>query len=400
MFEETLNRPKAKLDWQMLVALFGLMVLGTAFIHSAKPGDESTAWYNLLAVRQVVWYILGAGAVAVVLLIDYRVLARWSIVGYWACVFALVAVLIPGIGQTHGWGARRWIDIGPFGLQPSEFAKIGFILLMAHHLSRPREELRSPGVFAQAMGLALLPFGLILREPDLGSALVFLPVALAMMFVAGVPARYLGRTLAGLALAVALLLVDVLFAPPNWQVVKLEDYQRRRLLVYFGRDFAAGKKTDEEKRLARIEQRTYSYNVDQAMISVGSGGLWGKGWGQGQQIALGYLPRGVSHNDFIFSVIAEEKGFLGSLVVITLYAGVLFRGIRIAGQARDRLGQLLAIGVVTMLFTHVFVNIGMNIRLMPVTGIPLPLLSYGGSSVLCSLIAIGILQNVYLRHRE
>jgi rod shape determining protein RodA len=204
----------------------------------------------------------------------------------------------------------------------------------------------------------------------------------------------------GVGLVLALIVVDVLFAPPNWQTIKLEDYQRRRLMVYFGQGFATSGASEAEQRRARIEQRKYSYNVDQAMISVGSGGFWGKGWRQGQQTALGYLPRGVSHNDFIFSVIAEEKGFLGSMVVLFLYAGVLLCGLRIAGQARDRLGRLLAAGVVAMLFTHIFVNIGMNIRLVPVTGIPLPLLSYGGSSVICSLIAAGILQNIYLHHRE
>src|SRR5204862_901936 len=140
----------------------------------------------------------------------------------------------------------------------------------------------------------------------------------------------------------------------------------------------------------------YSYNVDQALISVGSGGMLGKGWRQGTQNALGYLPRAVAHNDFIFSVIAEESGFVGSVIVLTLYSIVLFTGIKIAGQARDRLGKLLAVGVVTLLFSHVFINIGMNIRLMPVTGVPLPLLSYGGSSVLSSLIAAGLPQNVYL----
>jgi rod shape determining protein RodA len=150
----------------------------------------------------------------------------------------------------------------------------------------------------------------------------------------------------------------------------------------------------------RRQIRKSSYNVEQALISVGSGGLMGKGWRQGTQNALGYLPRGVAHNDFIFSVIAEEKGFMGSVVVLTLYSMVLFTGIRIAGQTRDRLGKLLAVGVVTMLFSHVFINIGMNIRLMPVTGVPLPLLSYGGSSVLCSLIAAGILQNVYIYRRS
>src|SRR5207249_3304053 len=151
---------------------------------------------------------------------------------------------------------------------------------------------------------------------------------------------------------------------------------------------------------ARKQQRNYSYNVEQALISVGSGGMLGKGWRHGTQNALGYLPRAVAHNDFIFSVIAEEKGFMGSVVVLTLYSIVLFSGIRIAGQTRDRLGKLLAVGVVTMFFSHVFINIGMNIRLMPVTGVPLPLLSYGGSSVLCSLIAAGILQNVYIYRRK
>ena len=139
--------------------------------------------------------------------------------------------------------------------------------------------------------------------------------------------------------------------------------------------------------------------VRQALISVGSGGLLGKGWRKGDQTALGFLPPGAAHNDFIFSVIAEEEGFVGSIVVLTLYAVVLFTGLRIAGQARDRLGKLVAVGVVTLLFSHVFINIGMNIRIVPVTGIPLPLLSYGGSSVLCSLIALGLMQNVHIHRR-
>ena len=139
-----------------------------------------------------------------------------------------------------------------------------------------------------------------------------------------------------------------------------------------------------------------SHNVRQALISVGSGGLTGKGWRQGTQNSLGYLPRPVAHNDFIFSVIAEESGFAGSVIVLTLYGVVLFTGMKIAGQARDRLGKLVAVGVVTLIFSHVFINIGMNIRIMPVTGVPLPLLSYGGSSVLGSLIAMGLLQNVYI----
>jgi rod shape determining protein RodA len=241
-----------------------------------------------------------------------------------------------------------------------------------------------------------LPFLLIMKEPDLGSALVLLPAGLVMMFVAGTPRKYLLRLGIVVGILGALFLVDVLFAPPNWRI-KLEDYQRRRLLVYFGIQPTPGpgasKAALEEARRRQFDD---SHNIRQALISVGSGGLTGKGYRQGTQNALGYLPRAVAHNDFIFSVIAEEKGFLGSVTVLMLYGVVLFTGIRIAGQARDRLGKIMAIGVVMIFFSHVFINIGMNIRLMPVTGVPLPLLSYGGSSVLTSLIAIGLLQNIHI----
>ncbi|PYM15531.1 MAG: rod shape-determining protein RodA [Verrucomicrobia bacterium] len=382
----------------MIVAIYGLMAIGVAFIYSAKPPSETTAWLNQYYVRQIIWYAVGATAAVGICLIDYHSLARWAIVAYWATILLLIAVLIPHIG-AYRLGARRWIDLGFFQLQPSEFAKLSFIFIQAHFLSRPTEELRQPVVFVKAVALTALPFLLILKEPDLGSALVLLPVGLVMTYVAGVPTRFLMRLIGAVGVLVALLLVDILFAPPNWQI-KVEDYQRRRLWVYFGRDFAADKTTEAERQKARLQERNDSWNVKQALISVGSGGFWGKGWRNGQQIMLGYLPPIVAHNDFIFSVVAEEKGFLGSVVVLSLYTLILFTGIRIAGQARDRLGKLLAVGVVTLLFSHVFINIGMNIRLMPVTGIPLPLLSYGGSSVLCSLIAAGILQNVYLYRRN
>jgi rod shape determining protein RodA len=397
MFENHLNERQSRLDWQMIGALFGLMIISVLFIYSAKPPLEGTPWYKDYYIRQIVWYIVGTGAATGICFIDYRSLARWALIAYWISILLLVAVLIHGIG-AYRLGARRWIDLGPFQLQPSEFAKLALIFIQAHFLSRPAEELKSPRVFMKSIGLTVLPFLLILKEPDLGSALVLLPVSLAMMFVAGVPTRYLSRVAIAVGGVVLLLLVDILFAPPNWQI-RLEDYQRRRLLVYFGRDFAAGKATEEERRLARLQQRNDSWNVRQALITVGSGGFAGKGWRQGQQISLGYLPPLVSHNDFIFSVIAEEKGFLGSMVVLSLYTVIIFTGIRTAGRARDRLGKLLAVGVVTLLFSHVLINIGMNIRLMPVTGIPLPLLSYGGSSVICSLIAAGVLQNVHIYRR-
>ena len=395
------NERQSRVDWLMMAALAGLMLIGVLFVYSATMASETATlkvWYNQEWVRQIVWYGIGLGTMAAVCLVDYRLIARWSLVIYCVVILLLVAVLIPGIGAER-FGARRWIDLGPFSLQPSEFAKIGFILAMANYLSRPPQELKSVKIFWQALGMVALPFVIIMKEPDLGSALILLPVGLTMLFVAGVPPRYLATLLGASGVVVILILVDVLFAPPQWQI-KLEDYQKRRLLTYFGIDGASGDATPRQRAEARRVQRNYSYNVEQALISVGSGGLTGKGWRQGTQNALGYLPRAVAHNDFIFSVIAEEKGFMGSVTVVALYSVVLFTGIRIAGQARDRLGKLLAVGVVTMLFSHVFINIGMNIRIMPVTGVPLPLLSYGGSSVLCSLIAAGILQNVYIHRRS
>ena len=401
MTTQIFKEHQSKIDWVMILALVGLMIVGVSFIYSATMSNEaiSTApWYLQRYFMQIAWYVIGLTAAATICLIDYHVLARWSLVAYWATILLLIAVLIPGIGSMR-FGARRWIDLGFFQVQPSEFAKLAFIFAQAHFLSRPPDELRQGNVFWKALGLLFLPFVLIMKEPDLGSALILLPVGLSMLYVAGVPVQYLRRLIGAACIVVALILIDVLFAPPQWQI-KLEEYQKRRLLVYFGRDFAAPNASPAQKAEARRQLRDHSYNVEQALISVGSGGLLGKGWRQGTQNALGYLPRAVAHNDFIFSVIAEEKGFMGSVVVLALYSVVLFSGIRIAGQTRDRLGKLLAVGVVVMLFSHVFINIGMNIRLMPVTGVPLPLLSYGGSSVLCSLIAAGILQNVYLYRRS
>ena len=401
MTAETFNEKYSKLDRVQIIALAGLMLLGAAFVASAttvSPFEMEKAWFAQIWFRQVIWYALGIGAAAAVCLVDYHTLARWSLVAYWAMILCLVAVLIPFIGQTHGWGARRWIDLPFFQFQPSEFAKLAFILAGANFLSRPPDELKQSEVFWQGIGLMMLPFLLILKEPDLGSALVLLPTGLVMMLVAGTPRKFLLRLVGCVGIVAVLFLADVLFAPAHWRI-PMQEYQRQRLLVYFGADFAPANASPQEKAEARRMQLEKSYQVRQALISVGSGGIWGKGWRQGQQTALSFLPSGAAHNDFIFSVIAEEEGFVGSVVVLTLYAVVLFTGLRIAGQARDRLGKLVAVGVVTLLFSHVFINIGMNIRIVPVTGIPLPLLSYGGSSVLCSLIALGLMQNVYMNRR-
>lgn len=391
-----------RLDFVQLAAVLLLMLVSVAFVYSATMAGESAnvlAWYRQVYFRQIVWFILGLVAAGAVCVVDYHTICRWAFVAYWLSIPLLIAVLIPGIGVTHNSGARRWIDIGSlFQFQPSEFAKLAFILAQAHFLSRPVDELRRLDIFWKSIGLLALPFLLIKKEPDLGSALVLVPTCLSMLYVSGTPKRYLLQLVAVVGVLAALFLADIMFAPPAWQI-KMQEYQKKRLLVYFGRNYAysagAGANSAEARKLQE-EQFNDSYNVNQALIAVGSGGFWGTGWRQGQQNALGFLPSAGKHNDFIFSVVAEESGFVGSVVVLTLYSVILFTGIRIAGQARDRLGKLLAVGVVTLIFSHVFINIGMNIRIMPVTGIPLPLLSYGGCSVLGSLIAIGILQNVHI----
>jgi len=402
------------LDRLQLMAIAGLVAVGLAFIYSATTSMEAPglwgqyqerglasflSWFTRQYVfRQSVWYAAGLGMAVAACLLDYRLLARWAPFLYWASILSLILVLIPGIGSVR-FGARRWIDLGLFQFQPSEFAKLAMILALAQFLGRPGDDLRRPWMFTKAMGLILLPFVLIMKEPDLGSALVLVPTGLAMMFTAGISRRKLFTLVGAVAGLGVLLLLDVLFAPPDWQI-KMQDYQRRRLLVYFGLPYTppAGASPAEIERLKR-QQFDDSHNVRQALISIGSGGLTGKGYRKGTQNALGYLPRAVAHNDFIFSVIAEESGFAGGVIVITLYGLVLFTGIRAASEARDRLGQTMAMGVVALLFSHVFINVGMNIRIMPVTGVPLPLLSYGGSSVISSLVAMGLLQNIHI-HRK
>ncbi len=383
------------------------MLYGCLFIYSATHASDAFARTDLLHqpyIKQIIFYVMGTVLAFSICWKDYQSLARWAYPIYWISIALLVLVLIPGIGSMR-FGARRWIDLGLFQFQPSELAKLTFLLAMAQFLSRPKNELAQPNQLIKACGFALLPFLLVLVEPDLGSAIMFLPTGFAMLFIAGAPGWFLKRVLTGAILMIAFVLAYVFFVPNQWKPIKLPDYQQRRLLVHFGTDYAnhfgGANATETEKRRWRALQRQDSYNVAQAMISVGSGGLTGKGWTQGEQSNLGYLPRGVAHNDFIFSVIAEEWGLLrGSLPLLAMYGVLLAAGLHLANRSRDRLAQILATGIVTLLFCHVFVNIGMNIRLVPVTGVPLPMVSYGGTSVLCFLAAFGLLLNIQLNHRS
>jgi rod shape determining protein RodA len=282
----------------------------------------------------------------------------------------LVLVLVAGVKV---YGARRWLGFGHFGIQPAEIAKLATLVAISYYLfHRTLEARRQLSTVWVAFVVAGVPLVLIMLEPDLGSALVLLPICFGLLLVAGVRVKHL-------VLVIALGLV---LAPFAW--LHMKDYQRNRLTVFLH---------------PNKDPLGDGWNLNQSLISVGSGGWSGKGYLQGTQNLLGYLPSTVAPNDFLFSVIAEEKGFVGSLGVLGLYAVILFSGLRIAANARDRLGMLLATGVVVMLFFHIFINVGMTIGLMPVTGLPLPLLSYGGSFVLASMTALGLLQNVWIHRR-
>lgn len=384
-------------DWATPLAILGLCSIGLAFIYSAQFSSRSNDW-----IKQIVFMTAGAGLYVTVSLIDYRF---WISVVHWfylAVIGALLLVLIPGIGDERG-GAQRWLSLfGVFSFQPSEPAKAAVLLIAATLLIRDkigtlRESLGVLGKLALAVGL---PMFLILLQPDLKSAIVLPPMLFSMLYVSQLSTRFFVGVLGAFLLVVGIVTWDSRnyvnfmqenkfdfmsdkgkFEPHSW--VPLKDYQRNRILTFAAPDIIDPSGTKD------------AWNLNQSLISVGSGGFAGKGWTQGTQAQLGYLPPGVAHNDFIFSVIAEEKGFLGSLTVLGLFGVVLFNGVRIAGLARDRFGTLIALGVTALFAVHVFVNIAMTIGLVPITGIPLPFISYGGSFVLSCCLLQGLVQSVY-----
>ena len=389
-------KPTTRTQWDLLtpLALAGLGLFGLAFIYSAQLSAQGEDW-----IKQLIFLCLGTGVYLAVSLIDYRF---WLSVAHWfyvACLLPLVLVLFLNNGQNLKWGAHRWIDLGYFSFQPSETAKIAVLLITASLLIRSKigtvtQSLGTLGKLALAVGAPMI---LILKQPDLKSAIVLPPMVFSMLYVSRLSARFFAGALGAFALLLGLVAWDTYnyksyieshdypwkHAEQNisgsW--LPFRDYQRNRIVGFVWPD--------------KIGTKGAGWNQSQSLISVGSGGLTGKGWTEGTQAQLGYLPRTVAHNDFIFSVIAEEKGFLGSLTVLGLFGLVLFNGIRIAGSARDRFGTLLAIGVTVLFAVHVFVNIAMTIGLVPITGIPLPFISYGGSFVLSCCLLQGLVQSVW-----
>ncbi|MCG3147583.1 MAG: Peptidoglycan glycosyltransferase MrdB [Verrucomicrobiae bacterium] len=362
---DQLKRMHGLLTFAMVVLIVG----SVAFIYSASYRGPDAPMPSLYK-WQVVWFSLGLALYLVVALVDYRLVCQWAAVWYALAIGLLLLVLLVG-KSVHG--SKSWLGFGGFGIQPAEFAKLAAITALSYYLfHRTQQQRRQWATLLGAMALVGLPVLLILAQPDLGSAMVLLPICFGLLFVAGVKVKHL----------IVVALIGLALLPVAWW--QLKPYQKARLTNFLHPE---------------RDPINTGWNLNQSLIAVGTGGWTGKGYLQGTQNQLGYMPRPVTPSDFLFTVIAEEKGFVGSVCVVGLYVVILFSGLRIAAEARDRLGMLLATGVVAMLFFHVFINVGMTIGLMPITGLPLPLLSYGGSFVLASMTALGLLQNVWIHRR-
>jgi rod shape determining protein RodA len=351
------------IDWALVSALIALCALGVVMIYSTS--SDPTRVTSRLYITQLYAIALGLVAMLFMLTLDYRAFTDKSHLIFAAVLAVLIYVLFFG---HEGKGARRWIPLGSFNLQPSEFAKICVALVLAKFFGENRG---APTFTDLAIGgaLTLVPFALIAKEPDLGTAVTLLPIYLAIAFLAGMPLRILGI----IALAI------VLMSPVAWKF-GLKDYQKSRISTFF----------DPSQ-----DAKGAGYQQIQARITVGSGGVTGKGFKQGTQGQLRFLPE--VDNDFVFSVLAEEHGFAGVLVTLGLYLFVILRALEAARLSRDRVGSYLVLGVLASFTFQVVYNISMSEGLAPVKGLTLPLMSYGGSSMIATLAGFGLVLNVRMR---
>lgn len=360
--------------WLVLVTC-ALVAYGLIIVYSATHTliEADSAFYFR---RQTQWAALGMiGLIVMAVGLDYRVYQKWSRVIYFATLGILAAVVL--FGPTI-MGAERWIVLGPIRIQPSEFAKIAIILTLAKHLAE-KSDLRTFRSLLSAFLHIALPMGIILLQSDFGSALVFGAIALGMLYFAGAQPKHLLLVIAMGGLVVT----GAAYLSLKGYVPLLEEYQVKRLTVFINPyDDPTGD----------------GWNVIQSMIAIGSGGFFGKGIFSGSQTQLNFLP--ARHTDFIFSVVGEEFGFIGASCLLALFAILLWRLLRATIVAKDDYGSLIAAGVLSMILFHLLVNIGMTLGIMPITGITLPFISQGGSSLLSNLLAIGLVLNVVMRRRK
>ncbi|MCB0408118.1 MAG: rod shape-determining protein RodA [Bdellovibrionales bacterium] len=355
-----------RIDWNFAFVIFALNVIGLINLYSATHGAQATGNSNLFWM-QLLWLSVGWFVYFLVTLLDYKFFIRFAYVFYALNLIALLAVSI--IGKSF-YGAQRWLDLGFFRYQPSETMKFVMIMVLAKVLATKKVQ-EGLGFFDLAFPsfLTLIPFILTVKQPDLGTALLIGFISASLVFFVRVKKSIL----------IVAILIGLVTAPLVWNF-GLKDYQKNRILTFVspGRD-----------------PRGTGYNSIQSKIAVGSGKVWGKGFRKGTQSQLEFLPE--RHTDFIFSVLSEEHGFIGSIFTVSLFMVLYLMGIRIASQARDKYGSLIVVGVLSYLFWHMFVNIAMVIGLMPIVGVPLPLLSYGGSSLVATMAGLGLISSVAYR---
>ncbi len=352
------------LDWLVVVLVAGLAYVGLSNMYSASYGYEGAEATPHFA-RQALFLGIGALVALIIVCIDYRFLAALAPLMYIGALAALLAVLTIGLTVK---GGRSWFRIGTFGLQPSEYTKLATIYMLAWYLAKIGPRIRRIPYLVLAFLIAAVPSILIAAQSDMGTALTYVPVAFVMVFVAGCRKWHLA----------AIILVGLAIVPVLW--MKLEPYQRDRVKTFID----PTKAPDSE-----------GYQIIQTKIAVGSGQMWGKGVGHGTQTHLRFLPE--YRTDFIFSLLAEERGFVGAAVVIALFTAFLIRGLVLSEECPEPAGNLLAAGCVTILAFHVFVNVAITIHLMPITGLPLPFLSYGGSFYLTTMMCVGTMLSVNVR---
>lgn len=370
------DSPLRRLDWVLGLSVAALVGLGSLLVWSATRQRMLDADLDPTAFlkRHLINAVIGLTLASVATLVDYRSLQAYAPVVYLASLAGLVAVLTP-LGSTIN-GAHSWIVLGGgFQVQPAELAKVALVVGMAMLLADVRDGERGPrdGDVVLALLLAAVPMALIMLQPDLGTVLVLVFIVLGVLAVSGAPARWIG----GLVVAGALTCVTAV------QVGVLDDYQVDRFAAFANPE---------------LDPQGVGYNTNQARIAIGSGGLLGKGLFEGTQTAGRFIPE--QQTDFIFTVAGEELGLLGASVLLALLGTVLWRGLRIASRSPDPFGRLVAAGVVCWFAFQSFVNVGMTLGIMPVTGLPLPFVSYGGSAMFANLVAVGLLQNVHLSSRE
>ncbi|HOD50896.1 MAG TPA: rod shape-determining protein RodA [Candidatus Hydrogenedentes bacterium] len=352
------------LDWLVVVLVAGLAYVGLSNMYSASYGYEGAEATPHFA-RQALFLGIGALVALIIVCIDYRFLAALAPLMYIGALAALLAVLTIGLTVK---GGRSWFRIGTFGLQPSEYTKLATIYMLAWYLAKIGPRIRRIPYLVLAFLIAAVPSILIAAQSDMGTALTYVPVAFVMVFVAGCRKWHLA----------AIILVGLAIVPVLW--MRLEPYQRDRVKTFID----PTKAPDSE-----------GYQIIQTKIAVGSGQMWGKGVGHGTQTHLRFLPE--YRTDFIFSLLAEERGFVGAAVVIALFTAFLIRGLVLSEECPEPAGNLLAAGCVTILAFHVFVNVAITIHLMPITGLPLPFLSYGGSFYLTTMMCVGTMLSVNVR---